>query len=62
LHYAKNIRKEYHIYPDLMYNPGRIKVLQHFLQKSNIYFTQAFQAKEAAARQNLQQEIQLLQS
>lgn len=29
--YCKNIRKEYSIYPDLIYNLGRKKVLNHFL-------------------------------
>ncbi len=29
--YCLNVRKEYSIYPDLLYNPGRKKALQHFL-------------------------------
>ena len=29
--YCKNVRKEYSIYPTLVYNPGRKKVLNHFL-------------------------------
>ena len=28
--YLSNVRKEYSIYPDLIYNPGRKKVLNHF--------------------------------
>ncbi len=28
--YYKNVRKEYSIYTDLLYNPGRKKVLKHF--------------------------------
>ncbi len=39
LNYTKQIRKEYAIYPDLIYKPGRRKVLQHFLQMERIYKT-----------------------
>ncbi|MFN7116358.1 MAG: hypothetical protein ACK4TA_06125 [Saprospiraceae bacterium] len=63
LQYAKSIRKEYHIYPDLIYNPGRIKVLQHFLEKPTIYYTKAFREhREMQARINLQWEYQQLQA
>lgn len=59
--FTQNIRKEYHIYPDVMYRSGRTKVLEHFLNKPTIYFTDIFQKeREAQARQNLQQEWQLL--
>ena len=38
--YYKNVRKEYSIYPDLLYNPGRKKVLQHFLSMARIFKTE----------------------
>lgn len=59
--YAKNIRKEYSIYPDFMYNMGRRKVLKHFLQMENIFKTSTFQADfEQNARKNLEMELNLL--
>jgi predicted metal-dependent HD superfamily phosphohydrolase len=62
LEYSKEIRKEYYIYPDILYKPGRKKVLQHFLRQDNIYKTKEFRNKfENLARQNLIQELELLQ-
>jgi predicted metal-dependent HD superfamily phosphohydrolase len=59
--YTHQIRREYSIYPDLIYNPGRRKVLTHFLEMSSIYKTKAFSDKyEAAARINLQAELTAL--
>jgi len=59
--YTKQIRKEYSIYPDFMYNPGRKKVLEHFLTFSNIYKTDFFRTKyEFQARKNILKEIELL--
>ncbi|MGL4630112.1 MAG: HD domain-containing protein [Leadbetterella sp.] len=59
--YIKNIRKEYAIYPDFMYNPGRKKVLNYFLAMDRIFKTHHFYDKfEIAARQNLIREINLL--
>jgi predicted metal-dependent HD superfamily phosphohydrolase len=56
--YSQAVRKEYRIYPDLMYKPGRRKVLQHFLAQPSIYKTPVIQqAFEAQARQNLQREL-----
>lgn len=56
--YAKNVRKEYRIYPDLIYKPGRKKVLQHFLDMERIFKTEHFYRKfEAQARVNLQKEL-----
>ena len=40
--YYKNVRKEYCLYPDLIYIPGRKKVLQHFLQMGRIFKTDFF--------------------
>lgn len=59
--YYKNVRKEYAIYPDLLYNPGRKKVLNHFLEMESIFKTEYFYNKfEEQAKQNLQKEIELL--
>ena len=56
--YTKQIRKEYAIYPDLLYKPGRRKVLQHFLEMHHIFKSEYFRDKyEAAARQNLEDEL-----
>jgi predicted metal-dependent HD superfamily phosphohydrolase len=58
--YSQGVRKEYSIYPDLLYKPGRRKVLQHFLSQDHIYTTPAFQAEfEDKARANLQRELAL---
>jgi len=56
--YFKQIRKEYKIYPDLLYNPGRKKALQHFLENEFIYQTVTFRTKfEKQARENILKEI-----
>ena len=59
--YAQQIRKEYRIYPDFMYNPGRKKALQHFLENKYIYQTDTFRnLYEAKARENVNREIAFL--
>ena len=59
--YYKNVRKEYSVYTDLVYNAGRKKVLQHFLLMNRIFRTDFFYKKfENQARQNLENEIALL--
>ena len=59
--YCKSIRKEYAVYPDIMYNPGRKKVLQHFLQMDRIFKTTwFFERFERQAKQNLQRELEEL--
>ena len=56
--YTQQIRKEYAMYPDLLYRPGRKKVLQHFLDMDAIFKTRYFQEKyEISARKNLQAEL-----
>jgi predicted metal-dependent HD superfamily phosphohydrolase len=58
--YYKNVRKEYSIYLDFVYHPGRKKVLNHFLSMRRIFKTDFFYNKfEMQARQNLQREIEL---
>ena len=59
--YCNQIRKEYSIYPDIIYNPGRKKVLEHFLQMERIFKTTIFYDMfEQQARQNIGLEIELL--
>ncbi|WP_422106384.1 hypothetical protein [Winogradskyella sp.] len=59
--YTQNIRKEYWIYPDFMYKSGRKKVLQHFLKRDTLYFTETYITRfEKQARKNLKKEIELL--
>ncbi|WP_395063923.1 hypothetical protein [Flavobacterium sp.] len=59
--YCDQIRKEYKIYPNMLYKPGRKKALQHFLENSSIYQTEVFRIKyEIKARENLKAELNLL--
>ncbi len=39
LGYTREIRKEYSIYPDVLYKPGRKKVLRYFLDLESIFKT-----------------------
>lgn len=58
MEYSQNVRKEYAIYPDFMYNPGRKKVVQHFLDMEYIFKTKHFKELfEKQARKNLMQEL-----
>ena len=59
--YFRQVRKEYAIYPDLLYKPGRKKVLRHFLEMERIFKTEVFREKyEQQARENLRRELELL--
>ncbi|WP_273289272.1 hypothetical protein [Winogradskyella sp.] len=59
--YTQQIRREYKIYPEFMYKPGRKKVLQHFLERETLYFTEVYQDKfETQARENIIKELKLL--
>lgn len=56
--YVEQIRKEYEIFPDVVYKPGRKKVLRHFLNMSQIYKTSFFADKyEKTARINIEKEL-----
>jgi predicted metal-dependent HD superfamily phosphohydrolase len=56
--YAKQIRKEYVYFPDIIYKPGRRKVLEHFLEMENIFKTKYFQDKfEEQAKINISAEL-----
>ena len=57
--YCYNVRREYSIYPDIMYKPGRKKVLKHFLGMERIYKTPHFyDLYEARARENMARELE----
>lgn len=59
--YFQNVRKEYSIYPDLVYKPGRKKVLKHFLEMDRIFKTDYFyDMLEIQAKENLRKELELL--
>lgn len=56
--YNVNIRKEYGLYPDFLYNPGRKKVVAHFLNMERIFKTDIFFYElEQQARANLAGEL-----
>jgi predicted metal-dependent HD superfamily phosphohydrolase len=59
--YFEQIRKEYRIYPDFLYKPGRAKALKHFLENEFIFQTEEFRSLyEEKARQNIEKEISIL--
>ncbi|MEO6173777.1 MAG: hypothetical protein ABIP27_01380 [Flavobacterium circumlabens] len=59
--YFEQIRKEYRIYPDFLYQPGRAKALKHFLENEFIFQTATFRdLYEEKARINIEKEILLL--
>jgi predicted metal-dependent HD superfamily phosphohydrolase len=56
--YSENVRAEYSVYPDFIYNPGRKKALQHFLDMERIYKSDFFfSLYEENARRNISEEI-----
>ncbi|RXM48357.1 hypothetical protein [Flavobacterium sp. YO12] len=61
--YFEQIRKEYRIYPDFLYKPGRAKALKHFLENEFIFQTDEFRSlHEEKARANIEKEISILES
>lgn len=59
--YAAKIREEYAWVPDDQYRVGRKKVLQNFLSRSRIYFTElAGKELEQKARKNIERELETL--
>ena len=59
--YFNQIRKEYKIYPDFLYKPGRAKALKHFLENEFIFQTNEFRSLyEEKARRNIEKEISIL--
>ena len=56
--YARQIRQEYRLVPDLLYRPGRRKVLANMLAAPELFRTPAMRAElDAAARRNLAAEL-----
>ncbi len=53
LEFEANIRKEFSIYDDLVYNPTRKQVLESFLKRPKIYFSEMGEHWERDARSNL---------
>lgn len=59
--YTQDIRKEYKVYPNFIYEKGRKKVLRHFLERENLFFSSYFKNRfEAQAKANIKREIDLL--
>jgi predicted metal-dependent HD superfamily phosphohydrolase len=59
--YCSQIRKEYKIYPNFLYKPGRKKALEHFLEQEFIYKTEVFQRLfDKKAKANIKREIAAL--
>ena len=59
--YTKQIRDEYNFYPSFLYNRGRRKVLNSFLDKEFIYKTEEYRSKlEEQARINMARELESL--
>ncbi len=57
--YEENIRKEYAWVPEEMYRTERKKVLEYFLKRESIYYTEYFRNKyEVKARENLKRSIE----
>jgi predicted metal-dependent HD superfamily phosphohydrolase len=59
--YASAIRKEYSFVPWFLYRRARRKILENFLKRETIYFTDEIRnTHEATARLNIQEEIKTL--
>jgi predicted metal-dependent HD superfamily phosphohydrolase len=58
--YEHQIRQEYIHVPDEAYSVGRTKVLHMFLNRENIYSTDAFRHLEQHARLNIERSLTLL--
>lgn len=59
--YARAIRAEYAFVPDAEYRSGRTAVLQGFLNRPRLYYTDdLFHERDARARANLRREIEAL--
>lgn len=58
--YSLQIRREYRIYPDVLYRPARREALQQFLRRPYIFHTDIFRQQfEQQARANIAREIRL---
>ncbi|SFV50557.1 hypothetical protein MNB_SV-12-25 [hydrothermal vent metagenome] len=55
--YIKQIREEYRVYNETIYNRGRQKVLKNFIEKKELYQTDYFRDRyEKQARENIKNE------
>jgi predicted metal-dependent HD superfamily phosphohydrolase len=60
--YSRSIRLEYSWVSDLEYQAGRIRVLESFLQRDRLYYTEImFSELESIARKNMKGEIDRLE-
>ena len=56
--YARHVRHQYRLVPDLLYRPGRRKVLANMLAAPELFRTPAMRAElDAPARRNLAAEL-----
>ncbi|TGE21818.1 hypothetical protein E5K00_16255 [Hymenobacter aquaticus] len=56
--YARQVRQEYRLVPDVLYRRGRRQVLEKLLNSPVLYHTPAFRQRlDAAARRNLRAEL-----
>jgi predicted metal-dependent HD superfamily phosphohydrolase len=59
--YSRAIRKEYSWVPDVLYQKGRMKVLNDFLEREYIYYTEEIRTRyELQARHNIAEEVRVL--
>ena len=59
--YAADIRKEYDWVPDAEYRTGRAAVLEHFLARPRLFWTDAMHEEcDDRARENLRDELEQL--
>jgi predicted metal-dependent HD superfamily phosphohydrolase len=59
--YTRQVRREYRIYPDKLYYPGRRQFLQHCLQAEFIFQTPVFREEyEGRARENIARELEAM--
>jgi predicted metal-dependent HD superfamily phosphohydrolase len=59
--YAKQIRQEYSVWSDAEYASGRMKVLRAFLERPNLYYTDAGLSRfNSQAKLNIARELELL--
>jgi len=63
LDYSQQIRREYSIYSDDVYEKGRVNALMHFLKMERIYQSDYFFERfEQNARRNIKNEIEMLRA
>jgi predicted metal-dependent HD superfamily phosphohydrolase len=61
--YTRQVRREYRIYPDKLYTPGRMQFLQRCLQKAYLFQTPVFrESHEFKAMENMARELGILKA